>query len=226
MRDGDGNLWCVPGVPVIASWVREKDEPWFSRCFADLERGQLRLLNARCGAETNLAVVDAVLITGGEDISAGYLRQPVPDPSLIEDPVPERDAWEFAAVAAAVARGIPILGVCKGLQVINVALGGTLHLDIEGHDMPELKSANVQSLRHDLAMPAAWRYDSVNSSHHQALDRLGDGLEAHAWCAADGVIELARSRTLPWCVGAQYHPERDSKYYRALFADFVDAIPK
>lgn len=213
-------------MPVIASWVREKDESWFSLSFAELRRNDLVPRNARRGEWADLGTVDAILITGGEDISEGYLRQAVPNPALIQDPVPERDAWEFAAAAAAIERGIPLLGVCKGHQVINVALGGTLHLDIEGHDLPELKSANGQALRHDASLPAAWRYGCVNSSHHQAIDRLGDGLEVHSWCAADGVIEQVRSRTLPWCVGVQYHPERDPEYYRALFADFVDAIPR
>lgn len=211
-------------MPVIASWIREKDEPWFNRSFALLERGDLVRPNARRADVIDLGTVDAVLITGGEDISEAYLRQPVPNPAFIEDPVPERDAWEFAAVAAAIERGIPLLGVCKGHQVINVALGGTLHLDIEGHDLPELKTVNTQGLRHDSGLAAAWRYPGVNSSHHQAIDRLGDGLEAHSWCASDGVIEQVRSRTLPWCVGVQFHPERDPEYYRALFADFVDAI--
>ena len=213
-------------MPVIASWVREKDESWFSRSLAGLGRGDFELRNARRGEEANLETVDAILITGGEDISAAYLHQPVPNPAFIEDPVPERDAWEFAAAAAAIERGIPLLGVCKGLQVMNVALGGTLLLDIEGHDLPELKSANAQALRHAAVIPAAWRFERVNSSHHQAIDRLGDGLEAHSWCAADGVIEQVRSRTLPWCVGVQYHPERDPEYYRAVFADFVAAIPR
>ena len=212
-------------MPAIASWIREKDERWFRESFAVLGRDDLILRNARRGEAIDLEAVEGVLLTGGEDISAEFLRQPIPNPAWIEDPVPERDAWEFAAVAAAVERGIPLFGICKGLQVINVALGGTLHLDIRGHDLPELKSANVQPLRHDTGSPVPWRYTCVNSSHHQAIDRLGDGLEAHAWCPADNVIEHVRSAKLPWCVAVQYHPERDPKYYRALFADFVDAIP-
>jgi putative glutamine amidotransferase len=212
-------------MPVIASWIREKDEPWFEGSFAVLGRADLVTRNARRGDAIDLQAVDAILITGGEDISAKFLHQPIPDPAHIEDPVPERDAWEFAAVAAAVERGIPLLGVCKGLQVINVALGGTLHLDIPGHNRPEQKSANIQPLRHDSGNASPWRYDCVNSSHHQAIDRLGGGLEVLAWCQADNIIEQVRSRTLPWCVGVQYHPERDPKYYRSVFGDFVEAIP-
>jgi putative glutamine amidotransferase len=212
-------------MPVIASWIREKDEPWFESSFAVLGRSDLVTRNARRGDAIDFRAVDAILITGGEDIAAEYLHQPIPNPALIEDSVPERDAWEFAAVAAAFERGIPLLGVCKGLQVINVALGGTLHLDIRGHDLPEQKSANIQPLRHDAANASPWRYDRVNSSHHQAIDRLGDGLEVLAWCEADNIIEQVRSGTLPWCVGVQYHPERDPKFYRSVFGDFVDAIP-
>jgi putative glutamine amidotransferase len=212
-------------MPVIASWIREKDEPCFESSFAGLSRPDLTLRNARRDEAIDLAAVDAVLITGGEDISAEFLHQAVPNPALIEDPVPARDAWEFAAVAAAVERGIPLLGVCKGHQLINVALGGTLHLDIPGHNRPEQKSANLQPLRHDSRNPAPWRYACINSSHHQAIDRLGDGLDAVAWCEADNIIEQVRSRTLPWCVGVQYHPERDPEFYRAVFAEFVGAIP-
>ncbi len=212
-------------MPVIASWIREKDERWFADSLSGLGRADLVVRNARRGEAIDLATIDGLLLTGGEDIAADYLHQPVPDPAILDAPVPERDAWEFAAADAAVARGIPIFGVCKGMQVMNVALGGTLHLDIRGHNLPEQKSANVQSLRHDSGNSARWRYDRVNSSHHQALDRLGDGLEVLAWCADDEIVEQVRSRILPWCMGVQYHPERDPEFYRAVFADFVGAIP-
>src|SRR5258708_4921727 len=141
-------------MPVVASWIREKVEPHFAASFAVLGRPDLELRNARRGDAIDLRSADAVLITGGEDISAEFLHQAVPNPALIEDPVPDRDAWEFAAVAAAVERGIPLLGICKGHQLINVALGGTLHLDIPGHNRPEEKSANLQPLRHDSGNPA------------------------------------------------------------------------
>jgi putative glutamine amidotransferase len=212
-------------MPVIASWIREKDERWFADSLSGHGGADFIVRNARRGEAIDLSTIGALLLTGGEDIAAEYLHQPVPDPAILDEPVRERDAWEFAATTAAVARGIPIFGVCKGLQVLNVVLGGTLHLDIRGHNLPEQKSANVQPLRHDAGNPAAWRYDRVNSSHHQAIDRLGDGLEVLAWCETDTIIEQVRSRKLPWCVGVQYHPERDPEFYRAVFAEFVDAVP-
>ena len=107
--------------------------------------------------------------------------------------------------------------------MLNVALGGTLHLDIPGHDLPELKSANIQPLR--FATGVDHRFPQVNSSHHQAIDRLGEGLNVEAWCASDGIIEQARIRDYPFGLGVQYHPERDIGYAR-LFEDFFDSLEK
>jgi len=209
----------------IATWIRAKDVPWFGRSFAP--HPEVTLLDGRTGEiGPELPGIAALLITGGEDIAAGYLRQPIPDPSPILDPVPERDAWEFAALATALARGLPILGVCKGHQVLNVGLGGTLRLHIEGHNLPEQKDANIQPLRYDAEVPDSRRFAAVNSSHHQAIDRLGDGLVVEAWHAGDGTIEQVRSTRLPWCVGVQYHPERDAQLYAPLFAEFVGAAAR
>src|SRR5205814_686245 len=132
-------------------------------------------------------------------------------------PKPQRDAWEFAALRHAMDAGKPILGICKGLQVINVGLGGTLRLHIPGHNIPEMRDANIQPLRH--AATATMRYELVNSSHHQAIDRLGDGLKIEAWSAMDDIIEQVRLDNYPWCFAVQYHPERDTMY-RGLFDEF------
>src|SRR5262249_20385700 len=172
-------------MPVIASWVREKDESWFAASLAAAGRKDLVTPNARRGEAIDFQTMNGLLLTGGEDIAPEFLHQPVPDPAILDSPVPERDQWEFAAVAAAIERGIPILGVCKGHQVLNVALGGTLRLDIPGHNRPEQKSANIQELRHDSHNSESWRYDLVNSSHHQAIDQLGQGLEVLAWSETD-----------------------------------------
>jgi len=138
-----------------------------------------------------------------------------------EDAEADRDGFEFAAVQTALERGVPVLAVCKGAQVLNVALGGTLHMDIPGHDLPELKSHNVQLLR--FAKSASVRFERVNSSHHQAIDRLGTGVEVEAWCATDGVIEQVRLKDYPYAVGVQYHPERDFSY-KALFEQFLGKV--
>src|SRR5207249_3932327 len=86
-----------------------------------------------------------LLFTGGSDISPEFLRQEVADPSVLsKDMDPQRDRWEFQAVQQALSRGLPILAICKGLQLFNVALGGTLKLDIKGHNLPEQKHSAAQ----------------------------------------------------------------------------------
>jgi putative glutamine amidotransferase len=198
----------------LASWIRECDDVWFGKFLAP--HPEIVLGNARLGP-IDPATADGLLITGGPDISAEFHCESPADLSLIKNPDPVRDAWEIAAVRSAVARGIPIFCICKGLQVLNVALGGTLIADIRGHDLAEMKSANVQPLRFDSS--ARHRIELVNSSHHQALDRVADMIEVEAWHAGDGIIEQARLRDYPWSLGVQYHPERDS-IYTPLFEDF------
>jgi putative glutamine amidotransferase len=116
-----------------------------------------------------------------------------------------------------VSRGLPILAICKGLQVFNVALGGTLKLDIPGHNLPHQKQNDVQPLRHDKV--ASHRFPNVNSAHHQAIEELGDNLEVEAWAAHDGIIEQVRLRKYPFGLAVQYHPER-SRAYESVFEDF------
>lgn len=202
-------------MPKLASWIREIDEAHFQRFFE--KNPALEVSNARRSPQLALAEMDGLLLTGGPDVSREFLKQEISDPSLIEDPEPARDAWEFTAVRAALDAGKPVLAICKGHQVLNVALGGTLLLDIRGHDQPELKMENTQPLR--FAAQAQHRFGHVNSSHHQAIDRFAEGLEIEAWCATDDIIEQVRLRDYPWCMGVQYHPERDW-LYAPLFADF------
>ena len=177
----------------------------------------MRLWNARTGPVPQR--IDGLLLSGGEDISREFLRQPVPDPSLIEGPDPARDAWEFAILREALQKKLPIFAICRGLQVLNVALGGTLHLHVPGHD--DAKYNNIQPLRYAPGTPIQFPF--VNSSHHQALDRPGDGMEIEAWCATDHVIEQARLTPYPFALAVQYHPERDPLYH-PLFDAFVSQV--
>jgi putative glutamine amidotransferase len=199
----------------IATWIRECDAALFDRVFGAYPG--VRVWNARIEAAPGR--VDGLLLTGGSDISREFLRQPVSDPGLIQNPDPARDAWEFAIVPRALEQRLPLFAICRGLQVLNVALGGTLHLDIPNHD--HLKFENVQPLRY--ASGAALQIPRVNSSHHQALDQIGSGLEIEAWCADDDVIEQARLRDHPFVLGVQYHPERDP-LYQSLFDAFIHHV--
>ncbi len=201
-------------MPHLASWIREVDDVNFGRFFA--LRPDLRVSDAR-RCPVDLATIDGLLLTGGPDISAGFHPEPPSDLALIQDPEPDRDTWEFAAARFAYERGLPIFAICKGVQVLNVALGGTLHFDIRGHNLPEMKYANCQPLRYSAG--ARHQFAMVNSSHHQGLDRVAAPLEVEAWHADDGIIEQVRLRDYAWGLGVQYHPERDS-IYAPLFEDF------
>jgi len=202
----------------LASWIRPRDEKWFAPILAS--RSEIAVLNA-ARSPTSLEEMDALLLTGGRDIAAEYLRQPVPDPTVLEKPDHARDEWEFAAVTVALERGLPILAICKGMQLLNVALGGTLRLDISGHNLRRQKSRDIQPLRNDRS--ATHRFEKVNSSHHQAIDRLADGCVVESWCATDDIIEQLRLTDRPFGIGVQYHPERGTAY-GPLFADFLDRI--
>ena len=203
-------------MPNLATWMREKDEKWFQPFFD--KHPEIRVFDARKG-KASLAKMDGLLLTGGSDIAPEFLRQEIVDPSAIDKDVDvERDRWEFAAVQEALSRGLPILAICKGLQVLNVALGGTLKLDIPGHKLPEMKDRDLQLLRNDRS--AKHRFGKVNNSHHQAIERTAEGFEIEAWCAHDDVIEQMRLRDYPFALAVQYHPER-GKIYDDLFEDFL-----
>jgi putative glutamine amidotransferase len=202
-------------MPNIAAWLRLKDEKWFRPVFA--RHPEIHVFNAR-RVEAPMDQIDGLLLTGGSDVSAEFLRQDNVDRTLIQNDVdPVRDCWEFDAISKSLERGLPILGICRGIQVFNVALGGTLKLDIPGHNLPEQKESDIQPLRYDTS--AAHRFQTVNSAHHQAVDRVADGFEVEGWCTTDDIIEQMRLRNYPFGLAVQYHPER-GKIYDALFEDF------
>jgi putative glutamine amidotransferase len=202
-------------MPNLATWIRPKDETWFQTFF--VRHPDVRVCDAR-KADVSMDQMDGLLLTGGSDIAPEFLCQEIINPTLIDKDVdPVRDGWEFEAISKSLARGLPILGICKGIQVLNVALGGTLKLDIPGHKHPDQKDQDIQPLRYDTT--ASHRFERVNSSHHQAVDQVADGFEVEAWCATDDVIEQMRLRNYPFALAVQYHPER-GKIYDELFEDF------
>ena len=206
-------------MPNVMTWLRPKDEPFFNPIFARYPTA--KIWNA-LGTDVPMDEMNALLLTGGADVAPEFLHQEVPDPSVLEKGIqPKRDRWELAAIEYALERRLPIFAICKGMQILNVALGGTLKLDIPGHNFPAQKEADIQALRSDRG--AAHRFDKVNSSHHQAIERLGDGCQVEAWCADDDIIEQIRLRDYPFALAVQYHPER-GKIYDALFDDFFFRI--
>jgi putative glutamine amidotransferase len=209
----------MPSPIRIATWIRRKDREHFERAFAFAPH---LVFEDAAHQSVDLASVNALLITGGEDISEAYLPGPVRHPELIRETDAKRDAWEFPAVRYAFERGLPILGICRGHQVLNVALGGSLHLDIPGHFFPNTPAEDRQSLNFTSGVPWWRAFPKVNSTHHQAVDRVAAGFEVEAWHNSDDVIEQISHPLLSFCVGVQYHPERSASY-APLFEAFISA---
>ncbi len=202
-------------MPNLVTWMRASDTKWFRPIFAQVP--EISVWNARTRTVV-LDESDGLLLTGGPDISEEFLKQPVADASLIKSPTLDRDRWEFEAMEHAISRGLPVLAICKGMQLFNVALGGTLRLDIPNHNGSAMRDENIQPLRNERA--AKVRFSEVNSSHHQAVENPGDACAVEAWCANDDIIEQMRLRNYPYALAVQYHPERHP-LYAGLFADFL-----
>ncbi|MGA4965956.1 gamma-glutamyl-gamma-aminobutyrate hydrolase family protein [Streptomyces pseudogriseolus] len=164
-----------------------------------------------------VARLDGLVIAGGPDVEPVHYGAE-PDPRT-GPPARARDAWELALIAAALERGVPLLGICRGMQLLNVALGGTLFQHVDGH----AEEPGVFG-RHPVKPVPGTRYGglapeqtSVPAYHHQAVDRLGRGLLASAY-AEDGTVEAVELPAPAWVLGVQWHPEMgdDLRVMRAL----------
>jgi putative glutamine amidotransferase len=177
-------------------------------------------------ADETVAALDGVVIAGGGDISPalyGAARHPA-----TEARTPDRDSWELAVADAAIRMGVPLLGICRGMQVLNVACGGTLHQhvpDLVGHEAHSgtahgftLHKVRVTQGATVQAILPGGEYFDVPTHHHQAVDRVGDGLLAVAW-ADDGIIEAVEAAAPgEFLIGVQWHPEQgdDARLFAAL----------
>ena len=147
---------------------------------------------------------DALLLTGGGDLHPRFYGQDIAGAADIDE---ARDLRELALTRAFVVRSAPIFGICRGLQVINIAFGGTLHRHIDGHGQIDGLDRLHETYTDDALLRSLYgtRF-TVNSAHHQSVDRLGAGLHAAQW-ADDGTVEALRHTTLP-IFAVQWHPER------------------
>lgn len=178
-------------------------------------------------AEAVLEPLSALVVTGGPDVDPSlYGADPHP---MTSSPSEARDEWEISLIRTALEEDIPLLCVCRGLQVLNVALGGTLHQhlpDVLGSDdhrpMPGQTARNAISIEGDTAVAAilGTRTEAL-CHHHQGIDRLGRRLRAVGF-ADDGTIEAVEVSGQEFAVGVQWHPEFDSGDDR-LFVALVQA---
>jgi putative glutamine amidotransferase len=197
-----------------------------------------RVLEVSESARQVLAEVDGVLLTGGGDVDPvfyGEDRHP-----LTHDAEPGRDEFEIDLARRAMNDNVPLLAICRGAQVLNVAAGGTLVQDIPSAVETDLAHAVNEPKNHDchdIDIVAGTRLSDVlggsaaaacscrvNSRHHQSVGRAGSGLVVSAR-AADGVIEAIEKPEHPFCIGVQWHPENfwESGEFRPLFEGFVKA---
>lgn len=168
-----------------------------------------------------IGFLDGLVLAGGADVDParyGAARDPRTGPAC-----PDRDDAELALVRAALERDLPLLGVCRGMQVLNVALGGTLRQHVGGHNpAPAVFARTGIAVAAGTALAAVvGGHTTVHCHHHQALDELGKGLEVVA-VAADGVVEAVELPEARFALGVQSHPETDREDVR-LFGALVRA---
>jgi gamma-glutamyl-gamma-aminobutyrate hydrolase PuuD len=179
-------------------------------------------------AEATVARLDGVVIAGGSDIGPEYYDAVAKHPETAVT-APDRDVWELAVAKAALQLHVPLLGICRGMQILNVASGGTLHQhipDLVGHHNHSgtsegfgVHKVRVTSGKQLLSiLPDGGQFFDVPTHHHQSVEKVGDNLRAVAW-AEDGIVEAVEG-TNPdeFIVGVQWHPEQgtDPRLFQAL----------
>jgi putative glutamine amidotransferase len=190
--------------------------------------GGLPVVLPPLGHDTIAPLLDrlsGICLSGGPDIDPDGYGEDRRSPQL-GPTEPDLDAYELALAQLADARGVPVLGICRGVQTLNVARGGTLHQHLEGHRQTDAGRITTHSVRIEpgsrLARVMGVTEADVNSFHHQAADRLGQGLRAVAW-APDGLVEGIESDGDAFYLGVQWHAESlvDRAEHCALFRELV-----
>lgn len=180
-----------------------------------------------------IAQIDKLLLTGGQDVSPlCYGEEPH---EKLGETNQTRDQFELALIAEALKQQKPIFAVCRGMQLVNVALGGTLYQDLSQYatpikhiqvpTLPQFATHTIQIEKDSALFPILGAQYEVNSYHHQAINQLAKTLTAIAW-APDGVIEAVNATNAP-ILGVQWHPElrfETAEKDAALFQYFVEKL--
>ncbi|CAN5483503.1 gamma-glutamyl-gamma-aminobutyrate hydrolase [soil metagenome] len=173
--------------------------------------------------------VDGLMLVGGADLEpATYGAQAHPQTI---GTVPERDAFEIALVRRALERDLPFLGICRGMQVMNVAHGGTLHQhlpDALGHEEHRRVPGSFEGADHDIrltpgslaARAAGEEWHTTKSHHHQGVARIGEGLTVTGWAVMDELPEALELDGKRFALAVQWHPEADER--SRLIASLVE----
>lgn len=210
----------------LARWgAWELDAFLLPRSYADAvnRAGAMALLLAPDPALTAdpdeaLDRIDGLMLAGGGDIDPRFYDA-LPHPKTIGS-VPERDAFELALVRRALERDLPVLGICRGMQVVNVACGGTLHQDLPellGHEEHRRVLGSFDGADHEVrlepgslaARAAGEELHATKSHHHQGVDRVGEGLVVTGWAVVDDLPEALELAGNAFALGVQWHPEAD-----------------
>ncbi len=164
--------------------------------------------------------IDGLMLAGGADLDPHtYGARPHP---LTIGSRPERDVFEVALMRRALERDLPVLGICRGVQVMNVACGGTLHQhlpELLGHEEHRRVLGSFDGADHDVrlqpgslaARAAGEELHATKSHHHQGIDRVGEGLEVTGWATLDELPEALELPGNDFALGVQWHPEADER---------------
>jgi putative glutamine amidotransferase len=225
-----------PTVPIIGVTRCSRLDDYVSS--VEHSGARARVLDVTESPRALMDTLDGVLLTGGGDVDPvlyGEPRHPT-----VEDAEPGRDEFEIDLARRAMEADLPLLAICRGAQVLNVAAGGTLVQDIPSAVATELPHSLTQPkdcIAHPVQITRGSRlHDAlgaavdaactcrVNSRHHQSVGKLGQQLVASA-VAPDGVIEAIEAPTATFCVGVQWHPENfwRTGEFKPLFDAFVEA---
>lgn len=190
----------------------------------------------------NIPPLDGLLLTGGEDVDPEFYRES--KEPFCEEIDRKRDEFEFKLIRKSLADKKPIFAICRGVQTLNVALGGTLYQDLQ-HQFPSallrphqdrngLSREQKRAFRHPVSVKSGTKLHQIlgehfdsNSRHHQAIKKLAPALELSA-LSEDGVIEGVEGKGGPWILGVQWHPESVEVIgqFAPLFQTFIEQCQK